>query len=75
MKLGEHLRRLREAAGHSAAEVYEALGVKKSTFYAWEGRDSRPLPEDLKRLLDFYGASVSERLLAYELRGQPSPVA
>jgi len=61
---------LRELRGERAArDVAAALGVPRSTVYAWEGPDSRPTAVSLRRLLDYYGASPAQRLAIYEMRG------
>lgn len=71
--LGALLHSLRERAGLPMTRVVVELGVPRATAYAWEGADSRPEPENLKRLLDLYGATDDERLHAWELRGEPRP--
>lgn len=49
-------------------DVIEQLQVRRSTAYWWEGPQSRPEPEELQRLLDLYGASPEEQLLAWRFR-------
>ncbi len=68
--LGEYLARLRQQRGMSVPEVVEALGIPRSTGYAWEGPHSRPEPENLQRLLDLYEATDAERLQAWDLRAR-----
>lgn len=71
--LADLLRDLRTRAGLAVRDVQRALGVSRATAYHWEGPDSRPTVEHLHQLLDLFGASDGEKLLAWELRACASP--
>lgn len=72
MELGELLRNLR--GDRSATAIAREIGVVKSALYLWEAGNPRarrlPSPRHLQRLLDIYGASVADRLLAWQLRAE-----
>lgn len=72
MELGELLRRLR--GERPVAEVARELRVVQQAVYLWESTNRRarrrPSVGHMQRLLDLYGASVADRLLAYQLRAE-----
>ncbi len=69
--LGALLEQLRERAGLSVAEVKKRTGFPLSSVYRWHTRTGRPELDVLQKLLDFYGATPSETLLAFRLRARP----
>jgi transcriptional regulator with XRE-family HTH domain len=71
MQLGVLLRELR--GPRRAQDVARDLGVVRSAVYLWESTTpARRLPSatSLQRLLDLYGATDEQRLLAWRLRSQ-----
>jgi len=67
MTLGEHLRNLRERKKLKVSQVAKDTGKSRGTPYAWEADRINPAPESLQRLLELYGASDAERLMAWAL--------
>lgn len=69
MRLGRLLRELR--AQRPAASVAGAVRIAVSTLYRYEGIDPatnlEPSALRLQRLLNHYGASPAQRLLAWQL--------
>lgn len=63
---------LRELRGdRDVATVARELGVVRSAVYLWESTSHArraPSPPNLQKLLDLYGASREQRLLAWRLR-------
>ncbi len=76
MELGQLLRELR--GDRTRAEVAAYMGVGTNTVSFWEAVAPQarkpPTPKNLQRLLDFYGASVSQQLLAWRLRAEAPSV-
>ena len=75
MSLGQLLRDLR--AKRSVTAVCRELGIaSRQTIYTWEGPRSKPEPEELVRLMIFYGATQDQIDHALRLRAglQPSAV-
>jgi len=66
--LGRRLRVAREARGLTQQEVADDLGLARTTMVAMEKGERRVRAEELVRLADLYGRSVSELLQ----RGQPA---
>lgn len=70
-RLGALLRRLRERAGMTRADVQRRMRCGRTIVWWWESADGgRPSSTALHRLLDLYGASDAERLLAWRLRAE-----
>lgn len=61
--LGSTITRLRESAGFTVPQVAEALGVSRTTVYAWEGRAGirRPEADHLRALMDLLSVPADER--------------
>lgn len=76
MELGQLLRELR--GDRTRAEVAAYMGVGTNTVSFWEAVAPQarkpPTPRNLQRLLDFYGATVSQQLLAWRLRAEAPSV-
>ncbi|MGC4744394.1 helix-turn-helix domain-containing protein [Micromonospora sp. DT201] len=71
-RLGVDLRRLREAAGLTGDQVIERIGwASASKLSRLENGRSRPDPQDVRVLLDLYGADAAaqEELLAFAEAG------
>lgn len=69
--LGPMLRRLRLRNGLTRAQVQAHMSCSRSAVHWWESAEGgRPRTEQLQRLLDLYGATDNERLLAWKLRAQ-----
>jgi transcriptional regulator with XRE-family HTH domain len=58
MNFGEHLRRLREGAGLSRAELVRRAGVPASTLRGWEADRGFPTLPAALRLAEALGVSV-----------------
>ncbi|WP_417769878.1 helix-turn-helix domain-containing protein [Stappia sp.] len=73
--IGGRIRRAREAANFSGAQLARRLGVKTATVTAWEGGRSEPRANRLTMLAGFLG--VSPTWLLYGLGEAPveSPLA
>jgi transcriptional regulator with XRE-family HTH domain len=62
-RLGERLRRYREAAGYSQEELAERAGLTANAISALErGERKRPYPDTVRRLAAALGLSEDERL-------------
>ena len=68
LHLGALLYALRERKGLTHREVREVLAVSPAYTYWLERIESAPSPRLLEEMLDLYGATAEERLLAYRLR-------
>lgn len=69
-QLGLTLRRLRTQAGKSQQEAAEVMGKVRSRVVDLEDGRNASNPEDLEKLLDFYGTTGQERRTALELGTQ-----
>lgn len=49
-------------AGKSVREVMQHMGVSDASVYFWESGVTRPRPDKLLRLADFYGCTVDDLL-------------
>ena len=65
--LGRALARLRKRAGFATqTQASEATKLEKSQLSRWENEKPRPTLENLGRLLDAYGATAQDFVLALE---------
>lgn len=55
-------RRMRQAAGFSAKEAAEKLGVTDVSVYMWETGEWNPLAKRLPEIAELYGCTVDELL-------------
>lgn len=75
MTLGKHLHDLRIRSGLRMVKVARAIDRSRGTAYGFEAGTIRPSADSLQALLDLYGASDAERLMAWRLlteSGAPS---
>ena len=63
------LRRLRKAKGWTQGALADKVGVKKDTVSRWELGQTKPNPEQLKRLAEVLPASLEELLGVRRLSG------
>ncbi|WP_258341854.1 helix-turn-helix domain-containing protein [Saccharopolyspora gregorii] len=70
IQLGIELRRLREEADRSTFEAADVLGCKQPKMSKVEGGSQGIKPEEVARLLDFYGASAKQRRYLTEVAEQ-----
>lgn len=61
IQLGIELRRLREEADRSTFEAADVLGCKQPKMSKIEGGGQSVQPDDVRKLLDFYGAPAKQR--------------
>lgn len=55
--MGSRIRRLRESTGMSAKFASEKLMISASRYSNWENDISKPKPEELEKIVDFYETS------------------
>ncbi len=55
--MGERIRKLREATGMSAKFASEKLMISASRYSNWENNVSKPKPEELEKIVEFYDTS------------------
>lgn len=60
MKIGDRLKKFREAAGLQRKEAAEKIGVKVGTLSHWENNINEPNIEALTNLSKIYNVSISE---------------
>lgn len=60
MDFGVRVRKLRDAAGLTQAELAEKLDVSRPAIGTWESGKARPRLNKLKELADLFGVTVSE---------------
>ena len=61
IQLGIELRRLREEADRSTFEAADVLGCKQPKMSKIEGGSQSVQPDDVRKLLEFYGAPAKQR--------------
>ncbi len=61
LRLASELRRLRDITGKTAEEVGKVLGLSKATISRYELAQGGLKPDNVARLLDFYGVQGSQR--------------
>lgn len=61
--LNDRLKRAREQAGYTQADLAETVGVAPLTISRWEGGSQRPCPRFRRKLCQELGKSASELAL------------
>ncbi len=75
MSFGEHLRRLREAAGLSRAELARRAGVPLSTLRNWEWDRGFPTMPAAQRLAEALGVPVERFAAGVDDPAEEEPTA
>ena len=74
--LGEHMRNLKEyrtRMGKTQKDVAAYLGIERSTYAKYENGSSEPTFETLRRLSEYFGASVDEMMGIARDEKEPAP--
>lgn len=71
--LGQRIKRLRAASGHSMRAFAELVGVSKPTLWKWEGDQVRPRHETMQRLANQLGITELELVYGAPGRGGDAP--
>ncbi len=75
MTIGENLKRFRVAKKLTQREVWEAAGVSKSSYTAYEAGRSEPTAETIVKLARVLGVSTDELLLRDDERALSDDMA